>query len=793
MSRERLTSPQQKAATQRRLRTSSLQLPLLPVREMVVFPYMLVPLLVGRETSLRAVESALGLERRLVLVAQRQAAVEEPHPADLYRVGTVVSILRMLKLPDGRLKLLVQGQAKARIQAYTQQRPFFTVRCEAFEDIHKLPASSLELDALVHLTRQQLERLLAMGRLMPPDVLILADNFKSPGRLADLIIANLGVAVEEAQRLLELSDPLQRLRKVGDLLNKELEMMAMRHKIQSEAHEEISKTQREYFLREQIKLIQRELGEVDERAAELLDLKERVDQAGMPSEVAQESRKQLMRLERMHPEAAEASMVRNYLEWLIELPWVTTTPDRLNLHEAQHVLDEDHYGLEQVKERILEYLSVCKLKEQMRGPILCFVGPPGVGKTSLGRSIARALGRKFVRLSLGGIRDEAEIRGHRRTYVGSLPGRIIQSMRQAGSANPVFMLDEVDKIGVDSRGDPAAALLEVLDPEQNHAFSDHYLGVPFDLSRVMFIATANLADLIPSALRDRMEIIRLAGYTDDEKRHIARRHLLPRQLPEHGLSAYHLRLSDTTLMQVITAYTREAGLRNLERELATICRKIARQVAEGQDKTCHVHIGNLPQYLGVRKYQREAEQQHDAVGVATGLAWTEAGGEIMHIEATLMEGKGQLMLTGSLGEVMKESAQAALSYTRARAQAFHIPQQRFQTCDLHIHVPAGAIPKDGPSAGIAMATALVSVLTATPVSHTVAMTGELTLRGQVLAVGGIKEKVLAARRTGVQCVVLPQANRPDLEDLPAKIRRDLRFVFVETMDEALAATLAPQK
>jgi ATP-dependent Lon protease len=750
---------------------------------------MVLSFLVGREASLRAVESALSENRRLLLVTQRQEAMEEPDPTDLYRVGTVVVILRMLKLPDGRVKLLVQGQSKARIRAYTRRRPCLTVRFEALDEVDTFPAASLELEALVHLTRQQLERLLAMGRLMPPDILILADNFKSPGRLADLIIANLGVAVEEAQRLLELQDPLQRLRKVGDLLNKELEMMAVQHKIQSEAREEMSKTQREYFLREQLKLIQRELGEMDERAAELLEFKERIDRGGMPSEVAQESRKQLARLERMHPEAAEASMVRSYLEWLIELPWTTVTTDRLDLQEARQVLDADHYGLEQVKERILEYLGVRKLKQQMRGPILCFVGPPGVGKTSLGKSIARALGRKFVRLSLGGIRDEAEIRGHRRTYVGAFPGRIIQSMRQAGSANPVFMLDEVDKIGMDARGDPAAALLEVLDPEQNHAFSDHYLGVPFDLSRVMFLATANLPDPIPSALRDRLEIIRLAGYTDDEKRHIARRYLLPRQLREHGLSEGHLRLSEAALTRIITAYTREAGLRNLERELATICRKIARQVAEGQDKTFQVRPGNLHRYLGVRKYLRETEQQHDAIGVVTGLAWTEAGGDVMHIEATLMEGKGQLTLTGSLGEVMKESAQAALSYTRARAHELGIAQQRFQECDLHIHVPAGAIPKDGPSAGIAMATALVSVLTATPVAHTVAMTGEITLRGQILAVGGIKEKVLAAKRAGVECVVLPQSNRPDLEEIPADVRRDLRFMFVDTMDAVLKIAL----
>jgi ATP-dependent Lon protease len=733
----------------------------------------------------------MGAGRQLVFVAQRQATVEEPAPDDLYRVGTVVSVLRMLKLPDGRLKLLVQGQSKTRIHTYTQLQPYYTVRCEMMEDLRALPASPLESEALVHLTRQQLERLLAMGRLMPPDVLILADNFKSPGRLADLILANLGVDVEEAQQMLELRDPIRRLRRVGEILNKELEMMAMQHKIQSEAREEMSKTQREYFLREQLKLIQRELGEVDERAAELLELKTRLEQAKMPTEVIQEGRKQLTRLERMHAEAAEASMVRSYLDWLIELPWTTTTPDRLDLHEARRVLDEDHYGLEQVKERILEYLGVCKLKEHMRGPILCFVGPPGVGKTSLGKSIARALGRNFVRLSLGGIKDEAEIRGHRRTYVGALPGRIIQSMRQAGSTNPVFMLDEVDKIGMDVRGDPAAALLEVLDPEQNHAFSDHYLGLPFDLSRVMFISTANLPDPIPGALRDRMEIIRLAGYTDDEKRHIARRYLLPRQLQEHGLSARHLRLSESALTRAITAYTREAGLRNLERELATICRKIARNVAEGVDRTFQVSTGNLPHYLGVRKYHLEVEQQHDAVGVATGLAWTEFGGEVMYVEATLMQGKGQLTLTGSLGEVMKESAQAALSYIRTRAQALQIAPERFREYDLHIHVPAGAIPKDGPSAGIALAATLVSVLTSTPIDHTLAMTGEITLRGQVLAIGGVKEKVLAAKRAGMQCVTLPRGNRPDLEELPAVNRRGLRFMFVDTMDEVLAAALKP--
>jgi ATP-dependent Lon protease len=708
-------------------------------------------------------------------------------------VGTIATVLRVLKLPDGRFKLLVQGQAKVRIRRYAQSHPYFSARFDSFEDVSSLPVSPLELDALVHHTREQLERLFAVGRLLPPDILILADNFKTPGRLADLIISNLGLEVREAQQLLEQQDPVQRLRKVGELLNKELERMAMQHKIQSAAQENMSKSQREYFLREQLKAIHKELGEDDERTAEFLELQERIGKADMPPGVEQESRKQLGRLERMHPEASDANVVRTYLEWLLELPWKKHSTDCLDLHQVRQVLNADHYGLEQVKERVLEYLAVRKLKAHMRGPVLCFVGPPGVGKTSLGKSIAGALGRKFTRLSLGGIRDEAEIRGHRRTYVGALPGRILQGIRQAGTANPVFMLDELDKIGRDVRGDPAAALLEVLDPEQNHAFTDLYLGLAFDLSQVMFIATANLADPIPDALRDRMEIIRLAGYTDEEKRYIAHRHLLPRQLQEHGISARHLRLSDATLTQAISGYTREAGVRHLERAIATICRKVARTIAEGEDKTFHVHAGNLPRYLGPCPYLPEVAQQQDEIGVATGLAWTEAGGEIMQVEATTMAGKGQLTLTGHLGDVMQESARAALSYTRARARQLGIDAMAFHKHDLHIHVPAGAIPKDGPSAGITMAIALISALTATPVRHTVAMTGEITLRGRVLAIGGVKEKVLAAQRTGVPCIILPQGNRKDLAEIPTKTRRRLRFVFVDTMEEVLAVALVPSK
>jgi ATP-dependent Lon protease len=788
-----MTGTQRRSVGRRRPQPLDIGLPLLPVRDIVVFPYMVVPLPVGRQASVRAVESAFNADRQLVLATQRQGAIEEPEPDDLYRVGTVASILRMLKMPDGRLKLLVQGHLKVRIHAYMQLQPYWRVRYETLEEPGNAAVSALELQALVQHTREQLEHLLSMGKLIPPDMLILADNVQAPGRLADVILANLGLGVEEAQALLELPDPVHRLRRVGELLHKELEMMAMQRRIESEVQEEISKTQHEYFLREQLKAIQKELGELDAPTADLLAFRECIAETDLPAAVEQECRKQLARLERLHPEAAEVSMVRSYLEWLVELPWTVTTTDHLDLHEARRVLDEDHYGLEHVKERILEYLGVCKLKEQMKGPILCFVGPPGVGKTSLGQSIARALGRKFVRLSLGGIRDEAEIRGHRRTYVGTLPGRILQSMRQAGSANPVFILDEVDKLGADFRGDPAAALLEVLDPEQNHTFSDHYLGMPFNLSRVMFIATANLADPIPGALRDRMEIITLAGYSDDEKLHIAQRYLLPRQLSEHGLTSRYLRLSEVAIAHVIMAYTREAGVRNLERELATICRKIARQVAEGQEQTFHIHTGNAHRWLGMRKYLPEVEQQRDEIGVATSLAWTEAGGVMMHAEATVMDGTGQLLLTGSLGEVMKESAQAALSYTRARARDLGIPQMVFRECDLHIHVPAGAIPKDGPSAGITLAVALISALTATPVCHTVAMSGEITLRGQVLPVGGVKEKLLAAKRAGVQCVVLPEGNRQDVVDIPPKLRRGLRFVFARTMDEVLAVALAPQR
>jgi ATP-dependent Lon protease len=789
--KEQVARTQQKVVKRRQSQRVKTALPLLPMRGVVVFPYMVLPLPIGRDGSIRAVERALAADRRLLLVAQHQTAVEEPRPEDLYDVGTVATVLRWVTLPNGHLEILVQGQSKIRIHHYTQRRPYLQADFEPVNDIRKRSGGPSEVEALIRQTREKLERLFAMGYLMPPDILILAENVQAPGRLADAILSNLELEVAEAQPLLEQRDPMRRLRTVGELLEKAFERMVMQHHIRSKAQESLTKTQREYFLREQLKTIQQELGEVEGHPEVLLELKARIDEAKMPPEVEQEGRKQLGRLEHMPAESSEAHLIQTYLEWLLELPWRATTEDCLDLQRASEVLDADHYGLERVKERILEFLGIRKLKPQLPGPILCFVGAPGVGKTSLGSSIARALGRQFVRLSLGGVRDEAEIRGHRRTYVGAMPGRIAQNLRKAGVINPVFLLDEIDKIGHDGHGDPAAALLEVLDPEQNHAFNDHYLGVPLDLSQVMFIATANVADAMPFALRDRLECIDLEGYNDDEKLQIALRHLLPKQIDMHGVKGEQLRLSEATLRQIITGYTREAGVRQLERSLAAICRKVARQVAEGQTaKTFHIHRGNLSRYLGVQKFIPVPEQQHDEVGVALGLAWSESGGELIHVEATAMPGKGQLLLTGQLGEVMQESARAALSYMRTHANALAIEAKMFSSHDLHIHVPAGAIPKDGPSAGVTMAAALLSALTVRPLAHTVAMTGEITLRGQVLAVGGVKEKVLAAERVGLTHVILPQGNQKDLEDIPAKTRRRMHFIFADTVADVFAAAFA---
>jgi ATP-dependent Lon protease len=623
-------------------------------------------------------------------------------------------------------------------------------------------------------------------------VVVIVSNLDHPGRLADLVASHLDLKIEQAQEVLDLFDPIQRLKKIGELLSKEIELLEVQQRIQSQAREEMDKTHREYYLREQMKAIQKELGETDDRGQELQELEQKIKKAKMPAEVESEAKAQLGRLSRMHPDAAEASVIRTYLDWLIELPWSRQTKDKLSIKQASKILDEDHYNLEKVKERILEYLAVRKLKKKMKGPILCFVGPPGVGKTSLGRSIARAMGRKFIRISLGGVRDEAEIRGHRRTYIGALPGRIVQGIKQAGSNNPVFMIDEVDKVGTDFRGDPSSALLEVLDPEQNFSFSDHYLGVPFDLSNVMFICTANLADPIISALRDRLEIIDISGYTEEEKLHIAKRYLIPRQYQEHGIDGKRLLITDEAILKIIDEYTREAGLRNLEREIARVCRKVAREVAEGKRGQTRATATVLQRYLGAPKFLPDPEQETDEVGVATGLAWTQAGGDIIYIECSILRGKGNLSLTGHLGEVMKESAQAALSYARSRAADLGIKDDVFTKCDIHIHVPAGAIPKDGPSAGITMATALLSALTKVPVRWDVAMTGEITLRGKVLPVGGIKEKVLAARRMGIHTVLIPARNDKDVKELPANVKRGMEFILVDHMDRVLEGALATQ-
>jgi ATP-dependent Lon protease len=766
-------------------------LPLLPIRDIVIYPYMMLPLFVGRDVSIRAVEEALARDRLIFLVSQINSAEESPVPADIHKVGTIASIMRMLKLADGRVKILVQGLAKGEVDTYLRERPFFEVKIRKVIE-PTLAEVPIEVEALMRTAKEKIEQILNLKNL-PPEIVMVTDNISDPGVLADLVASNLRLKIDESQAILEVFDPIERLKKVNELLTRELELSAMQARIQSQAKEEMSKTQRDYYLREQLKQIQQELGEGDERAEEIGELKKQIEKAKMPAEVKPEAEKQLRRLEQMHPESSEASLVRTYLDWLVDLPWSKRTKDNLNIKKAKEVLDEDHYNLEKIKERILEYLAVNKLRRKIKGPILCFVGPPGVGKTSLGRSIARSLGRNFVRVSLGGVRDEAEIRGHRRTYVGALPGRIIQGIKQADSNNPVFMLDEIDKVGADFRGDPSAALLEVLDPEQNHAFSDHYLNLPFDLSNVLFICTANLLDPIPPALADRMEVIQLSGYTNEEKLAIARKYLIPRQLNDNGISDKHLEISDDAVLRVIAEYTKEAGLRNLERELASICRKVARKVAEGKNDLTRVTRANIHSFLGAPKFLPEAEQEEHEIGVATGLAWTSTGGEILYVEASLSRGRGNLTLTGQLGDVMKESAQAAVSYSRAHAKTLGIEADFYQKLDIHIHVPAGAIPKDGPSAGITMATALISALTRRAVSRDVAMTGEITLRGRVLPIGGLKEKSLAAFRAGIKTIIIPDRNQKDLDEIPKPLLRKLKWVVAKNMSDVLKIALIDRR
>ncbi|MGD0625619.1 MAG: endopeptidase La [Thermodesulfobacteriota bacterium] len=767
-------------------------LPMLPVRDTVIFPYMILPLFVGRESSIKAVDEALAKDRMIFLATQKVATDDSPTPENIYTVGTAAMVMKMLKLPDGRVKILVQGLAKGIIKEYLQEKPSFAVRIARVVE-PPIGEISLEMEALIRSVKEQSEKVLTLKGILSPDVLAILDQIEEPGRLADLVASNLKLKIEEAQKILETFHPLQRLKKVNEYLSKEVQVSTMQAKIQSQAREEMSKTQREYFLREQLKAIKSELGEIDEKGQEINELREKIKKAKMPADVEKEANKQLNRLEQMHPESAEATIVRTYLDWLVEIPWSVSTPDNLDIKKAKQVLDEDHYDLEKVKERILEYLGVRKLKEKMKGPILCFVGPPGVGKTSLGKSIARALGRKFTRISLGGIRDEAEIRGHRRTYIGSLPGRIIQGVKTAGSNNPVFMLDEIDKVGTDFRGDPSAALLEALDPEQNFAFSDHYLNVPFDLSKVMFITTANILDPVPPALKDRMEVLNLSGYTSEEKLKISKQFLVPRQLEENGITKENLFLTDEALLRIISQYTKEAGVRNLEREIASICRKVARKIAEEEKGPFHVTNLNLHKYLGPPKFLPEEELEVNEIGVATGLAWTSVGGEILYVETTTMKGKGILTLTGHLGDVMKESAQAALSYARSKSKELDLDPEFYEKLDVHIHVPAGAIPKDGPSAGVTMATSLISALTRIPVRKDLAMTGEITLRGRVLPIGGLKEKTLAAMRANVKTIVIPHQNRKDLEEIPKYIRRKVDYVFVKNMDEILKAALVSEK
>ena len=757
---------------------------------MIVFPYTVTPLEVGRPRSVLALEAAMLADRRLVLAAQKDDRVQEPSPDDIHTVGTLCEIKQVLKLPEGQLRVLIEGRERVRIDRIHQEEPFY----QALVSPLMAPplAAAPQLEALVRTTRRLFQQYAQLGKQMPEEVVRSVLSIEDPERLLNTIASQLPVSLEDKQAVLATPALTDQLEHVCVLLTREMEILELEKRIHMRVRRQMEKSQKEYYLREQLKAIQKELGDRDERQAEVEEYRRRIEEAGMPDAVREKALAEVKRLEKMPPMVAEAVVVRNYLDWLVALPWKAKSQERLDLAVAEKILDEDHYGLEKVKERILEYLAVRKLTRGVKGPILCLVGPPGVGKTSLGRSVARALNRQFVRISLGGVRDEAEIRGHRRTYVGAMPGKILQAMRQAGTRNPVLLLDEIDKMTSDFRGDPAAALLEVLDPEQNHSFSDHYLEVPYDLSEVLFIATANVLWAIPRPLRDRMEIITIPGYTDEEKLHIARRHLLPKQIQEHGLKPEQLQVSDRTIARIIDGYTREAGVRGLERALASLCRKAAREVVAGGKTPIRITVGNLSRYLGQPRFLRTPTEQEDRVGLAHGLAYTEYGGDVLAIEVTVIPGKGRLTLTGKLGEVMRESAQAGFSYIRSRAAYLDVPENFHEASDIHIHIPEGAIPKDGPSAGIAIAVAVASALSGRPVRHDVAMTGEITLRGRVLPVGGIKEKVLAAYRAGIATVLLPKDNEKDLEDIPAAIRRKLDIRLVEHMDEVLELTLAPE-
>ena len=764
-------------------------LPVLPLRNTILFPDMIIPLAVGRDRSLRAVEQATRGEGYLLILSQKDGDVEDPGMDDLYRVGVMAKILRLMRVAQNNLSVIVHGQGKVRVDEFTSQEPFFEARVSFLEN---KAGSTIESEALVKNILSQYEKLAGMVPSIPQEMLAPLHRYEDPNRVVDTIAFNLTISLVEKQALLEESETIARLKMLTGILARETQVLELGSKIQSEVVDKMNKAQRDYFLKEQMKAIQKELGEGDERGREAEELKARIAKAKMPKEAEEVALKEVERLAMMHPSAAEYTVSRTYLDWLIELPWTKSTKDRLDVQRAQRILDEDHYGLVKVKDRIVEYLAVQQLKKDLKGPILCLVGPPGVGKTSLGRSVARSLGRKFIRMSLGGIRDEAEIRGHRRTYVGALPGRIIQGMRKGGSHNPVFMLDELDKVGMDFRGDPTSALLEVLDPEQNFSFSDHYLEVPFDLSKTMFIATANILDTIPQPLLDRMEVLRLPGYTEEEKLHIAKGHLLPRVLDNHGLKRSQVVFADDGLRAMIGDYTREAGVRNLERAMSAVCRKVAKARVSGKKKRVTVTAENVRDFLGPKQVFLETRERIDRPGVATGLAWTPVGGDILFIESTAMRGRGALALTGQLGEVMKESAHAALSWIRSHAKELGLKEEAFGKEDIHVHVPQGAIPKDGPSAGVAMATSLVSLLTKRVVRDDVAMTGEITLTGKVLPVGGIKEKVLAAKRAGITTLILPERNESDLEDLTEEAKKGLTFKFVKEIPEVLVLAIKPK-
>jgi len=770
-----------------RERGGSVRLPLLPLRDIIVFPHMVVPLFVGRQKSIKALEEAVANKRLIFLATQKDAKVNDPVADDMYQIGTIGNVVQLLRLPDGTVKVLVEGKKRGRILRHLDQNDLFWIEAEEIEEAHNRAS---DIDALTRTVNSTFENYVRLNKKIPPEMIMSVATIDDPSRLADTIIAHLGVKLEDKQILLETIDPAERLEKVLGHMRSEIEILEVERRIRSRVKKQMEKSQKEYYLNEQMRAIQKELGEKDEFKNEIQELEEKIRQKKMSAEAREKIEKELKKLKMMSPMSAEATVVRNYIDSLLSLPWYEYTEDRLDIQDAEKVLDEDHYGLEKVKERILEYLAVQSLVGQLRGPILCFVGPPGVGKTSLGKSIARATGRKFIRVSLGGVRDEAEIRGHRRTYIGAMPGKIIHGMKKAGSGNPVFLLDEVDKMSTDFRGDPSAALMEVLDPEQNTSFNDHYLDVDYDLSKVMFICTANTLERIPRPLQDRMEIIRLPGYTEWEKLHIAKKYLFKKQREANGLTEQNIDCPESVLLSVIRSYTRESGVRSLEREIGTLCRKVAVEVVK-KDRNTRVRLTtkNLAKYLGPAKFRVSKAEQEDKVGVVTGLAWTDMGGEILATEVTVVPGKGKLTVTGKIGEVMQESAQAAMSYVRSRAEELGLDKDFYQKTDIHLHIPEGAIPKDGPSAGVTIATSLVSALTRTLVRHDIAMTGEITLRGRVLPIGGLKEKILAAHRAGIKKVIFPEENVKDLQEVPTEVLKAIAVESVSHLDDVLRKAL----